>query len=54
MDLFAGGGGNFSAETQGNYQNLIYINDGKGQLHTETRVIAAQQYQLRSQRWCIW
>lgn len=30
MDLFAGGGGNFTAETQGNYQNLLYINDGKG------------------------
>ncbi|MFN8252113.1 MAG: VCBS repeat-containing protein [Ferruginibacter sp.] len=30
MDLFAGGGGNFSAEAQGNYQNLLYINDGKG------------------------
>lgn len=30
LDLFTGGGGNFGAENSGNFQNLLYINDGKG------------------------
>lgn len=30
LDLFAGGGGNFAAAMAGSYQNLIFINDGKG------------------------
>ena len=30
MDLFSGGGGNFNNETTEGYQNLIYLNDGKG------------------------
>jgi hypothetical protein len=30
LDLFVGGGGNFSAETTGNFQNLLYLNDGTG------------------------
>ncbi len=29
-DLFAGGGGNFAAADNASYQNLLYINDGKG------------------------
>lgn len=30
LDLFVGGGGNFAPETSGNFQNLLYLNDGKG------------------------
>lgn len=30
LDLFTGGGGNFADATSGNYQNQLFINDGKG------------------------
>ena len=30
LDLFVGGGGNFASESSGNFQNMLYINDGKG------------------------
>jgi hypothetical protein len=30
MDLFVGGGGNFAAENSGSFQNLLFLNDGKG------------------------
>lgn len=30
LDLFAGGGGNFASESSGSFQNLLFINDGKG------------------------
>lgn len=30
MDLFTGGGGNFSAAAAGGYQNQLFVNDGKG------------------------
>jgi len=30
LDLFTGGGGNFAPATSGNFQNQLYINDGKG------------------------
>jgi len=30
LDLFTGGGGNFASESSGSFQNLIYINDGRG------------------------
>jgi enediyne biosynthesis protein E4 len=30
LDLFTGGGGNFAPVNTGSYQNLLYINDGKG------------------------
>lgn len=30
LDLFAGGGGNFTNATSGVFQNFLYLNDGKG------------------------
>ncbi len=30
LDLFAGGGGNFASASSGNFQNQIFLNDGKG------------------------
>ena len=30
LDLFTGGGGNFASATSGNFQNQIFLNDGKG------------------------
>ena len=30
LDLFAGGGGNFTNATSGAFQNFLYLNDGKG------------------------
>ena len=30
LDLFTGGGGNFASEGSGNYQNQLFLNDGKG------------------------
>lgn len=30
LDLFTGGGGNFAPESSGNFQNQIFLNDGKG------------------------
>lgn len=30
LDLFTGGGGNFADATSGNYQNQLFMNDGKG------------------------
>lgn len=30
LDLFTGGGGNFAPEAAGNYQNQLFLNDGKG------------------------
>ena len=30
LDLFTGGGGNFASSTSGNFQNQMFLNDGKG------------------------
>ena len=30
LDLFTGGGGNFASATSGNFQNQIFLNDGRG------------------------
>ena len=30
LDLFAGGGGNYADAAPGNFQNLLFLNDGKG------------------------